>query len=637
MRTSIVLKPLGILLWFIALPHLVFGGQRNWVGRDVMIKSPGVKLQVGRRLGPVPFAEIMTVEQVRGDWLWVGNGWLPRDKVVSLDEAATWFTAQIRNRPTPFAYVSRAAARVEKGDYNGAIEDCTMALKIDPRCEEAYDYRATARGNQKNFAEAINDCDHAIRLKPNAGSNYSKRGALRLYLADYHGALADANSAMRLDARDPSSYALRGEARFYLEDYRHALSDLTYALQFEPESSWLHDFCGACKGQLGKLDEAIKDFDKAIELNPQFAGAYSNRGWYRFIQGRYDEARADLDAAIRIDPKLVRAWGNRAHLLECLGELAKAADDYAEVLRLSEGWVGQKVLARLPTKKLRIKNTEVSEALGEMVLTVERVQGDWLWVGRGWIQARDVMTVEQVVSGYANRLVGITLDSNLDSALHDCDVALRLAPNDTYLYGLRASVRQLKGDDEGAELDVQRGIEVAPSQSAMLLSMRASALRQCCDYARAIEMYSRVVSAESTSRIERVLAYVELANIWAEAADLKLRDGRRAIEAATKACELSHWNLPEALSALAAAHAECGEFDDAVRWQTKAAELSPTALQAEFDGEARFVTPSPDHDAGYKLDMAKRQQAYRAGRTYLEPYKMQVARPKQTADPRKRR
>jgi hypothetical protein len=66
------------------------------------------------------------------------------------------------------------------------------------------------------------------------------------------------------------------------------------------------------------------------------------------------------------------------------------------------------------------------------------------------------------------------------------------------------------------------------------------------------------------------LAYDRRAWVWAACPDPKLRDGKRAVESATKACELTNWREPRFLHALAAAHAEAGDFDSAVQWQTKA-------------------------------------------------------------------
>src|SRR5262249_45386768 len=67
--------------------------------------------------------------------------------------------------------------------------------------------------------------------------------------------------------------------------------------------------------------------------------------------------------------------------------------------------------------------------------------------------------------------------------------------------------------------------------------------------------------------------HTALALLRAGCPDDKIRDGDKALEAARKAHALAQG--PAEMAALAAAHAELGQFDKAVEWQEKAVAAAP--------------------------------------------------------------
>ena len=103
------------------------------------------------------------------------------------------------------------------------------------------------------------------------------------------------------------------------------------------------------------------------------------------------------------------------------------------------------------------------------------------------------------------------------------------------------------------------------------------------EYGKAIAEYDEAI------RLDPKLTDPHCARAWilATCPDGRYRDGRKAVEWATKACELEQWTCPCELGTLAAAYAEVGDFESAVNWQSKANKLYSDA-EDKKKGEARL-------------------------------------------------
>ncbi len=89
------------------------------------------------------------------------------------------------------------------------------------------------------------------------------------------------------------------------------------------------------------------------------------------------------------------------------------------------------------------------------------------------------------------------------------------------------------------------------------------------EYDKAIKDYNEAIHLDP----QLAIAYANLAWVLSTCPKDDVRDGRKAIEHATKACKLSEWKNGYHLASLAAAHAQNGNFKEAVKWQKKAIEL----------------------------------------------------------------
>jgi Tfp pilus assembly protein PilF len=131
-------------------------------------------------------------------------------------------------------------------------------------------------------------------------------------------------------------------------------------------------------------------------------------------------------------------------------------------------------------------------------------------------------------------------------------------------------------------LETFDAVLAADAKSWMAYRGRADAYLSIGKQAEAIADYEQALKLQpENSGILNNLAWV-----LATSPEDKLRNGKRALELAKAACDLTDYKEAHILSTLAAAYAEVGDFAKAVEWSKKAVELGKDQPQLSKELES---------------------------------------------------
>ncbi|MDE2787811.1 MAG: tetratricopeptide repeat protein [Chloroflexota bacterium] len=251
-------------------------------------------------------------------------------------------TARLNKRSIARAYAGRGDVRTNKGDYSGAVADFDEAIALSPGEAYLYNNRGIAKDAQGDYEGALADFDHSLLLNSNSPYVHNNRGNTKSKQDDYDGAIADYSCAIALNPdysevffNLSTAYCNRSSAKIQRREYSGAITDCDCAIALDPDHVCAYDKRGVAKTWQGDHDGAIVDCDRAIALDPNWANAYNNRGNAKAEKGNYVDAIADYDEAITLNPDDALAYNNRGIIRGEQGDYEGAVVDYGRSIALN--------------------------------------------------------------------------------------------------------------------------------------------------------------------------------------------------------------------------------------------------------------------------------------------------------------
>ena len=250
----------------------------------------------------------------------------------------------------------------------------------------------------------------------------------------------------------------------------------------------------------------------------------------------------DIVRALRVPPKL--AAGAATALLIVCAFLARLQVSY---------WQNSETLFR-HALEVTPENAVAHANLGSFFEEAGRKD-------KAQIHYREAVRIEPTLAQAHNNLANV-LDASekFAEAVPHYEEAIRLRPRESIPRNHYGMALAGQGRFTEALSNYAAAMAIAPrdAQPHYLSGVALLKLRQT---ARAIESFRAALQLDPS----HAKALDRLARVLACATDSSVRNGAEAVRLATRAAELTAWQQPAVLETLAAAHAETGQFEEAVK------------------------------------------------------------------------
>jgi len=399
-----------------------------------------------------------------------------------------------------------------KGELDTAIAEWKNALAMSPDEPKALYNLGVALASAGRYEEALDPLRKALALKPFDARTQSSLGVALARTKHPDEAFEHLQKALELNPMDAKAQGALGSLLVEKGSIQEAIPHFEQALQLDPKDADTQNNIAVALVRAGRSEAAIPYFEKALESDPNSLELHVNIGLILSGRGRYDEAIPHLEKAL--SGGFESAEANRA-----LGRALAGKGRIDEALPHFE-----KALAAMPD------SIELHYYIGR-ILSAR---------GRG----QDAIPHLELV-----------LKANPDAA--DVQMSLAIAQLST-------------GHGEEAIGHLQRAVELKPEDpsahynlGSALFDTRGAVREALAQWGEALRLVPEFVPALNRS-----------ARVLATGPDAALRDGARAVALAEQAVKLTSQRDPVILDTLAAAYAEAGRFDDAVRTARAALELA---------------------------------------------------------------
>lgn len=269
------------------------------------------------------------------------------------------------DRNNPDLYFQRAKSYFSHGDFQNAVSDMQIVLKIDSNKPDYYIFLSDLFFTQNKTRDTRDLLRKAIALDSSNSQALIKYSQLFFLLRKYDTATFYINRCLYYDNSIPVAHFQKGMIlkewgdtakaissfqsavklnQKYYDAYMQlgilhsaknnplALGYFDNALNINSMSIEAHYGKGKFLQIAGDYENALKEYNSILAISPEHQDATFNIGAIYYEQKKYDEAMQKFEMTIKRDQNFYRGYYGKGRCFEVQGEKQKAIDEYKKCL-----------------------------------------------------------------------------------------------------------------------------------------------------------------------------------------------------------------------------------------------------------------------------------------------------------------
>jgi tetratricopeptide (TPR) repeat protein len=264
------LPSVGFVLLAALVIAFVHDRKRGWTPAVIAIVSTVVVLYTLRTMTRIP------------DWR---------------DSYTLWTDVAKKSPESAVACNGLAAALMEKGRHDDAIEEYLIALRLAPGNPYTHADLGLAYSAKGWADKAVEELQTALSLRPESAEVHDMLGVIYESLGRHHEAVKEFEIAVLLNPQLVDIYKHLGIAYSNLGMTDKAVAYFQTALQRDPDDADTHNNLGVVYAQRRAMELAVSHFEAAARLNPADPAPHYNAAGAYTALGRADKAEEHMRAA----------------------------------------------------------------------------------------------------------------------------------------------------------------------------------------------------------------------------------------------------------------------------------------------------------------------------------------------------